>query len=115
MGRVLILFSLNHLAKCFPRIHLFRLLGIYAYIESPIEDVKIKNQKLLFESFFDMGMGVLLNILAFTYHGNFSEFFTGTANIVNSVLTITYATMMPPFVFYSHCLVHTLYDDLGKK
>ena len=62
-----------------------------------------------------MGIGVLLNILAFIYKDDLSDFFTGTANIVNSVLTITYATLMPPFVFYSHYIVHTLYDDMGKK
>jgi hypothetical protein len=46
------------------------------------------------ESYFDMGIAVTLNIYAFAVTNDFGLFFTGAANIVNSVMTILWAFIM---------------------
>jgi hypothetical protein len=62
---ILVLWVLNILARICPKFRAARLIGIYAYKENPLKDLKDGSLKLLIENYFNLSVAALLNIHAF--------------------------------------------------
>ena len=62
-----------------------------------------------------MTIAVILNILAFSIHFGFIDFFTGFGNILNSVLTIMFAFIMIAYLLYAKKKILMSYKNIKNE
>ena len=81
-----------------------RLVGIRVYCPSYLHDMTQASLKLFLESYFDLAICSLLNLMAFIeYNDEFSDFFSSFDDTLCSVFTIVYSIlifMTPLAAFY---------------
>ena len=62
-----------------------------------------------------MTIAVILNILAFSIHLGFIDFFSGFGNILNSTLTIMLAFIMSAYLFYANKKILMNFKDIDNE
>ena len=62
-----------------------------------------------------MTIAVILNIVAFSIHSCFHEWFSGFGNILNSVLTMLFAFIMITYLFYAKKKILMNYKNIENE
>ena len=103
---------------CFSKYEKARLLGIYVYSKSYVNDFLHSSFKLFLESYFDIVICTMINLVSFKRSKNaidFAEFFGTWSDTACSTITIVYTftiLYMPVFVYK---LIRNYKDDLDNQ
>lgn len=112
-------FLVNKIAVYFAKYEFCRLIGMRVYSESLWQDFKIGGLKLFIESYFDLAMCSLLNVLAFFEKRggkyDFYDFWQTRDDIVCSILAIVYAIIIMAFPFYGYKQITKNFKQLSRK
>jgi len=107
--------AINTLARKFPFVDRIRHTAVNFYSQSKYDDLKSATQKLLIESFFDIYIANLVNLVGYyRYSQDFKGFFEGFGNQLNSALCIFHSVLLTVFGFYYHVRIHYNKDDFHK-
>jgi len=101
--------TINILAICFPFVDRIRGLAVNFYSQSKYDNLKTASQKLLIESYFDIYIANLVNLVGYyRYNQDFKGFFQGFGNQLNSVLCIVYSALLTVFGLYYHVRIYKI-------
>lgn len=99
------LYGLNMCMASYYRFKTARVIGIWAYKTSYVNFFIINFNKLILESYFDISMCTLINVLAFIESKDLSLFWSTTDDIICSLITIIHSFIIVILPFFSLYLV----------
>ena len=101
--------------KPFRRYSCCRQIGIYLLDKTPWLSFKLALTRIFLEFYLDIGLASSVGLTGMLRdHKNFSKYFDGWANILNSVLTFTFlliGTLFPLYVLVRLCLLKSKKKD----